>query len=221
MLDEEHPDIERIIEVFVLKLGDILAEGRAYPLFDDRTGSLVAAGVAEGLFLPDSESLFRGRQIGAAAQLMSYLPAFPPATVSEILAIRDELRNPLVRFRSAVVKVARLIDSVPYEPDFSVRLEELYRAEVAPAVLEIREQVESNKFLHQLVGEAVKDIPKWLGAGFIALATTPWSDVPELIVAAATALEPTAKAAWKRRQEGKKIRERQYYFLYETDRLLG
>lgn len=157
----------------MLKLGDILAEGRAYPLFDDRTGSLVAAGVAEGLFSPHRESLFRGRQIGAAAHLMSYLPAFPSASVSEILAIRNELMNPLIRFRSAVVKLAHLIDSAPYEPDFSVRIEELYRDEVAPAVLEIREQVESNRFLQQLAGEAVRDIPKWLGAGFIALATTP------------------------------------------------
>jgi hypothetical protein len=221
LLDEDRGELEDLFEEFVLKLASVLAEGRAFPLFDDRTGSLVAAGVAEGLFAPSAESLRRGKEMGAAAQFMSHLPAFPPATIGEVLDIRDDLREPLIRFRSAMVKIARLLDSAPYEEDFTLQVESIRREEVVPAVQEIQERVRDNAFLRQLLGEAAKDIPKWLGRGFVALAVTPWSDVPALVVAGATALEPTATAAWKKYQEGKQIRKAQYYFLYETDRLLS
>jgi hypothetical protein len=77
VVEGEDAEIEDILFVFLQKLGDVLARGQAYPLFDDETGSLVSSGIAEGLIAPTGDSLSRGKQIGAAAELMSHLPALP------------------------------------------------------------------------------------------------------------------------------------------------
>lgn len=217
---DETGDMDHMMEEFVSKLGQVLRDGKSYPLFDDATGSLVRAGIAEGLFESGAMAMRRGREVGAASQFMFYLPAFPNATVKELLDIRNELQRPLVKFRSAMVKIADLLDAEPYETEFQEQVEQLYRSDVAPALEEIREQVETNSYLQTLGGEAVKDLPKWLGAGFIAAATTPWSNVPELIAAGATAVAPAVKAAWEHRRAGRQVRQEQYYFLYETNRLL-
>lgn len=219
LLDEE-ADMERMIEEFVSKLGQVLRDGKSYPLFDDNTGSLVRAGIAEGIFEGVETAMKRGREVRAASQFMFYLPAFPNATVEEILDIRKELERPLVQFRSAMVKVGNLLDADPYEAEFEEQVEQVYRSDIAPAIESIREQVETNSYLHKLVGEAVKDLPKWLGAGSIAAATTPWSQVPELIVAGATTVGPAVRAAWEHQQAHLHVRQEQYYFLYETNRLL-
>lgn len=217
---DENGDMDRMIEEFVSKLGQVLRDGKSYPLFDDATGSFVRARVAEGLLQCGGPAMRRGREVGAASQFMFYLPAFPNATIRELIDIRKELHRPLVQFRSAMVRVADVLDAEPYGSEFQEHVEQAYRSDVAPALEEIREQIESNTYLQQLAGEAVKDLPKWLGAGFIAAATTPWSDLPELIAAGATAVAPAVKAAWEHRRAGRQVRQEQYYFLYEANRLL-
>ena len=219
LLDQD-ADVDQMIATFVSKLGEVLSDGRSYPLFDDATGDLVRAGVSEGLFSLPGMSMSRGREIGAASELLGYLPAFPQASLSDILEIRDELQKPLIKFRAAMVRLARLIDTEPYEAEFREAVEQIFREEVAPAIEELREEVEANSYLRQLAGEAVRDMPKWLGAGFIAAATTPWSQIPELIVAGASAIEPAVKAGWSRHRNAKQISQNQYYFLYETNNLL-
>jgi hypothetical protein len=120
-----------------------------------------------------------------------------------------------------MVRIARLIDSAQHEPEFRSSVEQVFRSDVAPAVQEIRERVESNTYLQQLLGEGSKDIPRWLGKGILAIALSHWNDVYGLATAGVAALEPAAKAAWAKHAESKNIRQHQYYFLYETDRLLS
>jgi hypothetical protein len=207
-----------MIAVFVEKLGDILSGGITYPLFDDRAGDLIRAGIAEGLFAPSASALHRGRVVGAASEFMHYLPAFPPASVAEILDVRRELQRPLVRFRAAMVQIGRTINAASHEEEFRSEVERIYREEVGPAIEELRDAVETNKYLWRLVGQTLKeDLPKWLGAGVLALAVTPTKHVDDLIVAGATVAQPAVRAAWEKIVSSRAIRRHQYYFLYETD----
>jgi hypothetical protein len=52
LLDEGDGDLEDLFEEFIVKLASVLAEGQAFPLFDDHTGSLIAAGISEGCSSP-------------------------------------------------------------------------------------------------------------------------------------------------------------------------
>jgi hypothetical protein len=209
--------VEQILQGFVSRIGEILAGGFAYPLFDDQMGALVQANIAQGIFSASPGTEDRGRRVSAAAELMSYLPAFPLATVGDILGVRDELKGPLVRFRSAMIDVARTLDAAPHQEEFKAEIESVYRRDVAPALLEIRQAVQDNAYLRQLLGESAKDVPKWLGAGFLAMAAAHWDQLPAIATAAAGA---GAQAAWRTMADRRKIRERQFYFLYETQRLL-
>jgi hypothetical protein len=221
LMEEGDTEVESMVERFTDKLGEVLNDQRSYPLFDDESGSLVDAGIAEGLFSVGAGAVSRGKQVAAASEFLSYVPAFPAASIDEILDIREKLRDPLVRFRGAMVEVASLIDASPFQDEFDERVVDVYREKVAPAIQEIRERVEENAYLRRLVGEAVSDLPKWVGAGILGLATTPMGHIPEVIAAGAAVVEPAVKAAWSRHVEGRAIGAYQYYFLYETERLLN
>lgn len=126
-----------------------------------------------------------------AAELFNYLPAFPLATVADILGIREELHRPFVRFRGAMTKAARSLEAAPFGTSFRSEVEYLYREEVAPAQLEIREAVGANTYLPQLLGESAKDVPKWLGSAFVALAVSPWTHIPAVACVGAAAAVPS------------------------------
>ena len=213
--------IDQMFTVFVEKVGSMLMTEFVYPLFDDKMGALVEAGIAEGMFTVSAGANDRGRQVGAAAELLNYMPAFPLSTVGDILGIRDELERPLVRFRGAMARIARDMTETPYGEEFRSEIEHVYREEVSPALYEIREAVENNSYLRQLLGESARDIPKWLGASFVALATSPWTHLSEVVSIGMAAAGPIAQAAWRIVTEARQVRQNQYYLLYETNRLLS
>jgi hypothetical protein len=217
--DEEFTP-EVLIQQFVDALAATLAGGVSYPLFDDATGSLVRSRIAEGLIEPSALSNARGGQVAAASGLMSRLPAFPAATVAEILDIREELRKPLVRFRAAMIGLARLLQQPFYETGFREEVEQAYLEHVAPVLAEIEEAVQANSYLKRLVGAAIGDM-KTLVTGVLTLGVTRTADLPPLIAAGAAALTATAEAAWEKNKAARRISAQQFYFLYRTAELLS
>ncbi len=214
-------DADRLVEAFVTKLADVLADGRAYPLFDDQTGTLVRQGLVEGRFQASPVSRERGKQAATASDFMGRLPAFPRASVAEILDIRTELEEPLVRFRSAMVEMGKLIESSAYEEGFREQVDEVYRAKVEPALVEIDDRVRNNGYLRVLVGEVVGDT-KTLLAGILALGVAQTGDLPQLFtVGAAAAGQAVARTTWERRTRERQISEHALYFLYRTEELLA
>jgi hypothetical protein len=147
------------------------------------------------------------------------LPAFPKASISEILDIRNELQAPLVRFRAGMAELGKVIESAAFDEGFAEQLDELYRAKVEPAILEIEEQVRTNTYLRVLVGEAIGD-SKTLLAGLIGFGIAEATDIPHLIVAGTAASQAILKSTWTKHQNARKISEKELYFLYRTEQLL-
>lgn len=214
-------DNDAVVEAFVVRIAEVLSERGTYPLFDGQTGTLVRHGIAEGLFQATPLSRERGKQVAAASDILGLLPAFPKASVAEILDIRTELEAPLVRFRAAMVELGKLVESAAYEEGFADQVDELYRAKVAPALLEIEEQVRANSYLRVLVGEVVGD-SKTLLAGVLGVGLAHAADVSQLVAGGvAAAGQAMAKAAWERQARGRKLSEHELYFLYRTEQLLA
>lgn len=209
---------EDMVDAFVAELKQLLAEGSAYPLFDDQTGELVRAGIAEGLFVPSEVAMRRGKHVATASGFLSQLPAFPEATIGEILDIRADLAKPLIRYRSGVSELATMIESGPLDKDFSQEIEIVYVEKVLPALLEITELVRSTSFLRELASEVVKDANKL--AGVLALGILNAETVPALTAAGATGVAIAARTAWRRHQASADIQKHQLYFLYKTEKLL-
>jgi hypothetical protein len=213
-------DIDQFISVFVTKLAGLLAKRGTYPLFDDHTGTLVRHGINEGLFTTSPVTRERGKQVAAASDFMSRLPAFSGATIREILDIRRELQSPLVRFRAAMIELGTLVESAAYEEAFPEEVDELFRAKVEPVLLEIEEQIQGSKYLRELIGEAVGDT-KTLLTGVLAFGITQTADLPNLLAGGAAATQIIASAAWKRHTERRQTRQNELYFLYRTEELLS
>lgn len=202
---------------YLERLRMLLRSGHAYPLFDDVTGDLVRAALADGVWELGTTPRRRGKQVAAAAQLMDSLPTFPQASMSEVLDVRDSLRSPLRNFRAAVIQMERDIAAAAHEPDFTGEVEELYLEKVAPALEEIHEAIRSDRYLRALMEAGVADAHTYT-TGVLAVAVALFTHIPHLAVAgtglATSAVSAAAKAAWKR-SEGKREAERhQLFFLY-------
>lgn len=219
LLRGEDFSLELILQEFVDRLAKSLTSDVAYPLFDDQAGSLVEAHVAEGLIVPTESADARGRQVGAAAAFMSRLPAFPAATVREILDIRNELREPLVRFRAAMIEVTQTLGARSFEGGFAGEVEQIYVEKVGPTLLEIGEAVQENRYIRELLGEATTDM-KTILTGVLTFGLTRTSDMAPLIAGGAAAATAAVTAAWNTAAERRRIRQQHFYLLYETQQLL-
>ena len=213
---------DAFVRAYTDRLRDLLKEGHAYPLLDDETEGLVRAAVSEGAWELGPAPRRRGKQATAAAHLMERLPAFPEASVAEVLDVRERLRPPLVRFRAAIIEMERLIESAAHDPDFGGEVEQLYQEKVAPALLEISEAIADDSYLRQLVGASVADAKTLLGGG-IAMGVTSLAHVPNLIAVATglgvSAASAAGQAAWTRASGRRETERHQMFFLYKLDEL--
>jgi hypothetical protein len=132
-------------------------DGNTYPLFDDLTGDIVNEAVRNGVIRPDQAARTRSRHGGLGGDLMQNLPLFKEATVAEILDIREELRDYLDNFRSAVSEFAECIQVASWEGEFPEEASRIYRERVAPAVKNIEKAVEQNRYLQELLSR--KSVP--------------------------------------------------------------
>lgn len=212
-------DPEVFLRAFVDKLAELLTASLSYPLFDDFAGGLVQAHVTEGLIVPAEGARGRGKQVTAASEFMSRLPAFPAASIHEVLGIRDELKDSLARFRAGMVQIANIIEAAPFEEGFQHEVQDIYVEKVGPALADMEAAVRQNSYLRQLLGSAIADA-KTIVTGVLTLGVTQTADLSPLIAAGATVGAATIQAAWNKQMETGRIRQQQLYFLYRTGELL-
>ncbi|MBV9468664.1 MAG: hypothetical protein JO316_01575 [Abitibacteriaceae bacterium] len=218
-------DTSQMLEDFIHEIEQAIKSSSSYPLFDDFTGNLVRLGLREGKIDVTEVQVDRAKPVGLAADLMERLPTFDDASVDEILDIRKELDKPLVRFRGAMVKFSRDMKSAAWSEDFPLAAEEVFRAEVQPAVAEIEDSVASNKWLYELGGllpEKPLSIPTGgaLGAGLSGLSHLP--ALASVSIGAAVGLGVMAidsRRKWAEKQ--KTIESNQLFFYYKASKMLS
>jgi hypothetical protein len=227
LVREEEVDVsddDLVFHAFIARLREVLVARHAYPLFDKQVGGLVHAAAAESAFELGRVPTRRGKQVSAAAHFMQWLPAFPEATVQEIIGIRDELRDPLVRFRAAVIDMESTIECAAHDPDFQAEVEEIFHVRVAPALLEIRERVEDNSSIRALAEVAITD-GKGILTAAMTFGMTAHADLSHLVAAALDVTIPVGVAVGRAALAQKKVareieRDHQLFMLYKTNALL-
>jgi hypothetical protein len=215
---------DALFNAYITRLRELLKTGHAYPLLDDQTGDLVRAAVSEGAWELGAVARRRGKQITGASRFMERLPGFPDASMQEILEIRDRLRPPLVRFRAAMVEVERLIDAAAHEQAFEAEIADVYLEKVAPALQEIDEAVQDDKYLRHLAGALVGDGKTYVSGG-LSLAVAIFAQVPNLVAVATGmgvgALTAGLQAGWRSAGGSRQTERHQLFFLYKLGGLLG
>jgi len=138
------------VKEFLESIQETIVDGSTYPLFDDFTSALVRAGLKEKTFYVSEISTERGKHVSLVSHLFERLPVFEQATVGEILDIRRELKKSLVRFRSAIIRFSDDIKTASWDENFAPEAEKVFYRYIEPAILEIEEAVQTNKYLKEL-----------------------------------------------------------------------
>lgn len=147
--DRENPD--EITEAYVNTVFHAAVNRSTHLMFDNLTGSVVNEATTSGHIQPSKVSKEQAKQVSLASELLVKLPRFDDASVDEILDIREELKKPLIRFRSGIVKFSREIESASWDSDFPYEANQVFVEHVEPAILEIEEVCRSTSFLAEFI----------------------------------------------------------------------
>ncbi len=235
--DSSNTFSDAIMNDFIDELQIVMRRVHTYPLFDGSTSNLVTLAEREGLFARPAGTDSKAKQVHAAAAFMDRLPTFENATIQEILDIRDELSDPLVRFRSAISRISVQLDGGPHTDAFSAGVEQIFVNDIQPALLEIHERIKDNTSLERLAWNLPKELG-WIAGGVLSAIVSQTLDFPQLaagmppvsisealfVAGSATSLGKLATWAGaqvsEKHTESKAIGRMDLYFLYRTAHLL-
>ena len=212
VMDEHVGDDDILIKSYMDKLKSLLVARTSYPLFDEDTGTLVRAAVGEGMFDLGATAKRRGKQAATATDYITRVPAFPGATIAEVLDIRSESPSRSCA-SSTVADLSREVEAAAHDEDFAAEVADLYVTEVEPVLLELREAVETNTYLRQLLGKVSSDAKTFIaGPAVLTLGLIGWTELSAVVAAGVTtgaaATAAAAEAAVAKRQ-GKRQRPRE------------
>jgi hypothetical protein len=211
---------ETIIDQYVSVVGATISDKSTYPLFDEQTNSIISSGIRAGLIPVSEFGIVRGREVGLAADLFKRLPLFPHASVKEIMDIRRELATALLSFRSAMLKFSREIKNASWDDDFGLAAENVFRQEVAPAIVEIDEAVKSNRFMMELAQRIVPAGAVALSALAVSMSNLPHAALAALAIgsSAGSATVIQAYRGWAEKRQA--TEQNHLYFYYKAGQFL-
>ena len=215
------------VETYMERIEAALSDVCTYPLFGPEVAKLIDATIGAGGVVVGATAEGRAKQAALAAGFLNRLPAFPDATVDEILDVRKDLEDPLIRFRGAMVAFATELSESAFGDELGGEIQDLWFAKVAPHLADLKERVAENHALRQLAGLAVDSktgatasIASVSTIGFEALRQP--EHLPALLAATVPAvLGATLAAEVRRRKVAREIRRDSLYLLYRADELLG
>ena len=202
-----------------------------YPLFDEQSNNLLELAVRSKLVRLNEVEQRKITHAGASDNIIQRLPAFETASIDEILDIRKELEDPLVRFRGKMLSYTQDIQLMPWDEDFQSECSILYEKEITPAVLEISELTQENSILKNLGEEFVSDGQFMKSAGGLIVSIAAAGVIPSLtdaistdvsIIGTAAAFGATKVAAAYNKYASKKkeIEKKDMFFYYKAGKML-
>lgn len=206
-------------------IGNAVLAGDTYPLFDDLTGEIVSLAIREGKLAPTEISVNRAKQVGLSSDLLKRLPLFDDVPMDQIIDIRKELDKPLIRFRSAIIRFTRDIQSASWDKEFPKEAEQVFREYVEPAVLDIEEACKSNRLIFRLLPDIVEKSAIPVSTSALGLLLAEASQLPAIVVgglgftAGASAVALRSVKEW--REKNQAIEGNQLYFYYKAEKLLS
>jgi hypothetical protein len=211
-----------MVHEFVAAIGAAILSGESYPLLDDQTGNLIRFAIQEGKIQPSEAQIARGKHVGLSADLLQRLPLFEAASVDEVLDIRRDLAQALIRFRAAIIDYSEHVKSAIWDADFKPEAEQLFHQKVAPAVLEIEEACQANHYFDRYIRKATaQNVVPLANLGVLLSTITGLVDITHAaygITAGAAVLALNTWQEW--RAEQRTIEENQLYFYYGVKKRL-
>ena len=225
-LDAGADGLDGILARWLEILIDLLHDHRRHLLFDDSVGSLVRAMIDEGQATPSGLTMKHANEAALGSGLIARLPAFPQAPLDEILTLRNDLTAPLSRYRKAIVKLSEKLTMRSVDPESAAEIDDIYRAEVEPALRELDELFAEHGLVREIARRAAADMRFLLGGGagvYVALDRV--GNIGGLLSATAAAAGPifgdVAMGLTARANAHTDASKRDLFLLYEANRRLS
>ncbi len=228
--DHSLADADGCILEFFQKLKTSISH--AYPLFDEQSNNLMGAATKTGIIDMSKVDKYKATHAGVADRILTRLPSFEYSTIDEILDIRKELTEPLVRFRSKMLRYTDNIQSLPWDKSFESECYLLYDKEIAPAILEIDELTRDNSFIKNLGIKVLTDESIWQNIGGLVISIAAAGAIASFSDAIATdAAILTTGGTWaaskiantfnEYRKNIKDINRKDLYFYYKAGKRMS
>lgn len=205
-------------------LSGAVSQGTTHPMLDNEAGKLVRLGIEAGAIPVSEIGQAKGKHGGLTSDLLRRLPLFDEASVEEVLDIRRELEGPLMKFRGAVSELSEGMREPGWNPDFDADAEDVFVKKVAPAVKEIEEKIEDNRFLAELLPRMTRP-QDWGSGAALGMAAYNLASLPELAslaIAGGTGFAGAARNAYlEHRDVRREIRGERLFFYREAERRLA
>jgi hypothetical protein len=211
-----------VVGSFVARVIEVLSDHRAFPLLDTEAAGLIRTLEGETDLPAPHKGPSRAVEIASAAAFMGYLPAFEQMPMDETLDLRRTIDAPLIRFRSAMTSMSESFSTRPIDDGFAADVEDAWRREVEPRLLEIRETLAEHSLLREAASVAMGDPRRLMmeAGGVFATAVGTRMSLSSFMTAMVSGGVPVADVALralKDRNKGIDIaKQSAFYFLHEV-----
>lgn len=217
---------EDVIPRWLDIIDERLKNPRSRLLFDDRVGRLISARLAETDLQPTQNILRNIHSAALGSGLVARLPAFPQASMDELLALRADLNLPLARYRRVVSRLARDLPDGAIGQELEAAIDDVWISEVRPAILELEDLLAHHGLVREIARATSTDVRLLMVEGFgVYVALAGPGGVASLaaasIGAASAGVQAVASGATRSSQARRAVQENDLFYLYEAGRRLA
>lgn len=214
-----------MLDTFTGEFKRYLTDPHKFVLLDDEMASMARAMVREGVVRPPNRSYGNAAEAVLGTGLLARLPAFTSVPLAEVLDLRQDLEEPLTRYRRRVAQLRGDLRGTPFDEHIDEEVNAVWRTEVDPAISDIRAAMADHTLVREIarsfrrsVGDVVRG---WAPVGVgVAVAKVADFDmaVSAAIATGAVATQAVVDALESRARGRSSLRARDFYYLYEVDR---
>jgi hypothetical protein len=222
-------DPDTLIAAFNEELKGYLQDPLKFVLLDATIAALASSMIDEGFARPPQRVLSNAGQAVLGTGFLARLPAFPAAPMGELLNLRQDLDEPLSRYRRKVADLRSRLQTSPFDQHIEAEIDAAWRTDIDPALRDIRQSMAEHGLVRELLQALGGDLANFVkgmgpaaGLGVIAANAMDLGMAVSAGLTAGAAAGPSVAKALLARQQGRAAaRANDLYYLYETGRRLG
>jgi hypothetical protein len=223
-----HDDSDTVITAFSAELRRYLQDPTKFVLLDSEIAGLARSMIDEGFAQPPRRALSNAGEAAIGTGFIARLPAFTKAPMDELLDLRQDLDDPLSRYRGKVALLRNAMQTGPFDQHREAEIDASWRTEVEPALRDIRHAMADHglvrEFLRALGGDLATFIRGTGPAAALGVVAANTMDLETALSAGVTlgaAVAPSvAQALVARQNERSAAQTHDLFYLYETNRRL-
>lgn len=230
-ISEDVSTSDQFAEAALAILAGLLMDPTSHVILDATASRLASRLVETGELRPDDLALRHAGEAAVGTGLVARLPAFVDPPVTELLDLRRDLSGPLMRYRSASMRMASTLAHESFDPRSGVEIDDLWRREVAPALADIKDGLADHGLIREMAKSTFKDVTTlltgaagpalYIGMGAFTADDSMIATAAAIATPGVAAMQAMGRGAMESGQQRRQIRRHELYYLYEAGRRIS